>query len=75
MPPALTKTLMNLQYSTVNYLPAIYPVPEAVLKLTLTGKIFDLIGDYSFLRTAASSITLFFISIIIYLILKAMTLY
>jgi hypothetical protein len=73
LPPALTKVLMKLQYSTLNYIPAIYPVPEAVLRVSVSGKLFDLIGDYSFLRNAGASITLFFILLILYLILKVLS--
>jgi hypothetical protein len=74
VPPSLNNALEALQYSTINYFPAIYEVPEAVLKFTVPGKMYDLLGDFSFLRTAASSVTLFFLLICTYLILKALSL-
>lgn len=74
IPPALNNVLMNLKYSTVSYIPALYPVPDAVLKFNVPNKLYDVIGDYSFLRTAASSLTLFVVLILIYLVIKALSL-
>ena len=74
LPPEFTKVLMSLRYSTVDYLPSIYPVPEAVLKLNVSGKVYDLLGDYSFLRNASSSITILVVLILIFLVLKALSL-
>ena len=74
IPPALNNVLMSLKHSSLTYIPAIYPIPSAVLKFNVPSKLYDVIGDYSFLRTAASSITLFVVLILIYLIIKALSL-
>lgn len=74
LPPELTKILVSLRISTIDFIPAIYTIPEKVLKMTVDGKIYDLIGDYSFLRTAASSITIFIVILLVFLILKALSL-
>ena len=52
LPPQLSKSLLSLRYSILYYLPCIYTVPDAVLRDTFTGKVYDGIGDLSFLRTA-----------------------
>jgi hypothetical protein len=74
LPPELSKVLMALRYSTVDYIPSIYTLQEAVLKFTVPGKVYDAIGDYSFLRTAASSVTVLIVMILVFLILKALSL-
>jgi hypothetical protein len=74
LPPELTKILIQLQYSTLNYIPAVYSVSPAVLKFNVNGKIYDLLGDYSFLRNAASSITVLVVLLFVFLILKALSL-
>ncbi len=74
LPPELTKLFTELSYSTVDYVPSLYPIQDAVLKTTVTGKVYDLIGDYAFLRTAASSITVLVVMILVFLILKALSL-
>lgn len=74
LPPEFTKVLTNLRYSTLDYVPSIYPQPEVVLKWTVSGKVYDLLGDYSFLRNAGASITILFVVLIIFLVLKALSL-
>jgi hypothetical protein len=74
LPQGLANVLIKLKMSTVDYVPAIYNVPVAVLRWTVPGKMFDLVGDYSFLRTAASSVTIFTVILAIYLIIKALSL-
>ena len=74
LPPEITKLFIELRYSTVDYIPSIYPIEEAVLKTAVTGKVYDLLGDYSFLRTAASSMTVIIVMVLVFLILKALSL-
>jgi hypothetical protein len=74
LPPELTTIFTQLRYSTVDYVPSLYPIQEAVLKITVTGKVYDAIGDYAFLRTASSSITVLVVMILVFLILKALSL-
>lgn len=66
--------MFSLRYSSIDYIPAVYTVPEKVLKMAVDGKIYDLMGDYSFLRTAASSITILIVILLVFLILKALSL-
>lgn len=74
LPPELTTIFTELRYGTVDYVPSLYPIQEAVLKTTVTGKVYDAIGDYAFLRTASSSITVLVVMILVFLILKALSL-
>ena len=74
LPPQFNKILFNLRYSTIDYIPSIYALPEAVLKMTVDGKVYDLIGDYSFLRTAAASMTLLVVVLLVFLVLKLLSL-
>ena len=74
LPPQITKLLMELKYSPVDYIPSIYPIQASVLKTAVSGKVYDLLGDYSFLRTAASSITVIVVMILVFFILKALSL-
>ena len=57
LPPQLSKVLLAFKFSTLNYLPTMYSVPSAVLRDTVTGKVYDAIGDLSFLRNAGFAFT------------------
>lgn len=74
LPPQLTKVLMELRYSTLDYIPSVYPIPEAVLKFGVVGKVYDLLGDYAFLRNAASSVTVIVLLVLVFLVLKTLSL-
>jgi len=74
LPPELTKILIGLKYSTLDYIPSLYTAPEVSLRSNVPGKLYDLVGDFSFLRNAASTITLTVIIVTIFLILKLLSL-
>lgn len=73
LPPQLSKVLLAFRYSTLYYLPTIYPVPDVVLKETVTGKIFDAVGDYAFLRNGGFALTPLAIILVIWIILKILS--
>jgi hypothetical protein len=45
-----------------------------VLKFTVSGKIYDLLGDFSFLRNAAASVTVLAVMLLVFLTLKVLSL-
>lgn len=73
LPPQLSKVLLAFRWSTLNYLPTMYSSPEAVLRGTITGKLFDAIGDYSFLRTAGFALTPLAVVIFLWIIIKLLS--
>ena len=73
LPPELSKVLIAFRYSTLYYLPTMYDVPTAVLKDTVPGKVYDVIGDYSFLRTAGFAFTPLAVIIFVWIIMKILT--
>ena len=50
-----------------------YEVPKAVLRNTVPGKIYDVCGDFSFLRNAGFAFTPLVLIIIVWLLLKLVT--
>lgn len=73
LPPELSQSLAALQYSTLNYLPTMYPIPEAVLKDNVPGKIYDISGDYSFMRTGGFVLTPLAALLLLTVIMKILT--
>ena len=73
LPPQLSNVLAGLQFSTLHYLPTLYPIPEAVLKETVPGKIYDVCGDFSFLRTGGFVLTPLLALFLLTVILKILT--
>lgn len=73
LPPQLSKSLLSLRYSILYYLPCIYTVPDAVLRDTFTGKVYDGIGDLSFLRTAGFALTPLVVIMSVWIILKILS--
>ena len=73
LPPLLSKSLLSLRYSTLSYLPTMYSVPNAVLRDSFTGKVFDAIGDLSFLRNAGFAFTPLAVIILIWIVLKILS--
>ena len=73
LPPELSKVLIALQWSTLNYLPTLYSVPDKVLRDTVPGKLYDVIGDYSFLRTGGFALTPLVVIIVLWLLIKLLS--
>lgn len=73
LPPELSKVLIALRWSTLNYLPTVYEVPDAVLRDNVPGKIFDVCGDYSFLRNAGFAFTPLIIILVMWLLIKLLS--
>ena len=73
LPPQLSKVLLALKWSTLNYLPNIYPVPAVVLRNTVTGKVYDAVGDLSFLRTAGFMFTPLAVILVFWIVLKILS--
>lgn len=73
LPPELSKVLLAFRFSTLSYLPEMYSIPTAVLKNTVSGKLFDAIGDYSFLRNAGFALTPLAVIIFLWILLKILS--
>jgi hypothetical protein len=73
LPPKFLSVMQAIRYSTLSYLPNIYSVPDAVLRETVPGKIFDMLGDYSFLRNAGFALTPFAVILLAWSILKVLS--
>ena len=73
LPPELSKVLVGLRWSTLDYLPELYPVPEVVYRETTPGKIFDVLGDFSFLRNAGFALTPLAVIVLAWIILKILS--
>ena len=53
--------------------PELSSIPTAVLKNTVSGKLFDAIGDYSFLRNAGFALTPLAVIIFLWILLKILS--
>lgn len=73
LPPQLSKVLLAFRFSTLSYLPTMYPIPTAVLRQTVTGKLFDAIGDYSFLRNAGFALTPLAVIVGLWIVVKLLS--
>lgn len=54
-------------------MPNLYPIPEAILRSNVPGKIYDAVGDYSFLRNDGFALTLLLVVLLIWLLFKIMS--
>jgi hypothetical protein len=50
-----------------------YSVPKAVLRGTVSGKEYDAIGDLSFLRNGGFALTVIVVMLIIWILLKILS--
>ena len=73
LPPELSIVLSGLRWSTLDYLPEMYSIPDPVLKEKVPGKIYDVLGDYSFMRTAGFVLTPLAIVVLVWIILKLLS--
>ena len=73
MSPLLTKSFMGLRYSTLNYLPQFFNPSNPVLRSTIPSAIFNSIGDYNFLRNAGFCFPPLVAILIIWGIVKLLT--
>jgi len=73
LPPVFTKTFLAIKYSTLYYLPRMFAVEEAVLKPQVPTSIFDTLGDYNFLRNAGFALTPLAVILILWALLKLLT--
>jgi hypothetical protein len=73
LPPVFAKVFAGLRYSTIYYLPRLFSVPSAVLMPSVPENIYNSVGDYNFLRNAGFVLTPLLIIIIIWAILKILS--
>jgi hypothetical protein len=73
LPPQMTKLFMGIKYSTLHYLPRVFSVNSPVLRPTIPSSIYNSIGDYNFLRNAGFAFTPLLIILIIWGILKLLS--
>lgn len=73
LPPQLSNSLKALRYSTLHYIPTLYPITDAILKPTVPGKIYDVFGDFAFLRTGGFILTPLAALFILTIIMKILT--
>lgn len=57
LPPEFIKVFMGLKYSTLSYLPRVFDVAEPVLRPKVPSSVYNLVGDYNFLRNAGFALT------------------
>ncbi len=73
LPPEFTKVFMGLKYSTLSYLPRLFPVDDAVLRPAVPSSIYNFVGDYNFLRNAGFAFTPLLVILIIWGLLKLLS--
>lgn len=73
LPPQLSKVLLAFRYSTLYYLPRMFPVTDIILRENAAGKIYDSVGDYSFLRNAGFAFTPLAVIFVIWLVFKILS--
>jgi hypothetical protein len=73
LPPHLFKVFAGLRFSTMFYLPRMYPVSPAVLHPDVPDTVYNMVGDYNFLRNAGFAFTPLVILLGIWGILKLLS--
>lgn len=73
LPPHLFKVFSGLRFSTLYYLPRIFPVERAVLRPNVPDTVFNAVGDYNFLRNAGFAFTPLLIILVVWGLLKLLS--
>jgi hypothetical protein len=73
LPPEFTKVFMGIKFSTLNYLPRLFSVQEAVLRPSVPSSVYSIVGDYNFLRNAGFAFTPLLIILIVWGLLKLLS--
>ena len=73
LPPHLFKVFSGLRYSTIYYLPRMYSVQDAVLKPTVPDTVYNMIGDYNFLRNAGFAFTPLVCILFVWILVKLLS--
>ena len=73
LPPHLFKVFSGLRYSTIYYLPRMYSVSDAVLKPAVPDTVYNMIGDYNFLRNAGFAFTPLVCILFVWLLVKLLS--
>jgi hypothetical protein len=73
LPPEFIKVFSALRYSTLYYLPNIFPVEEAILRPNVPTSIYNTVGDYNFLRNAGFAFTPLALILLVWGLLKVLS--
>jgi hypothetical protein len=73
LPPEFIKVFTGLRYSTLYYLPRVFSVDNPILRPKVPSSIYNTVGDYNFLRNAGFALTPLIIILIVWGILKLLS--
>ena len=73
LPPELGKVLTALRWSTLQYIPTLYSVPDPVLRENIPGPVYDTLGDFSFLRNGGFALTPLAAIVLVWMVLKVLS--
>ena len=73
LPPHLFKVFDALRYSTMYYLPKMFYISQAVLRPDVPDTVFNMVGDYDFLRNTGFAFTPLVCILFLWLIVKLLS--
>lgn len=73
LPPHLFKVFAAIRYSTMFYLPRMYSVSTAVLNPQVPDTVYNMVGDYNFLRNAGFAFTPLVVILLVWLVVKLLS--
>jgi hypothetical protein len=73
LPPELFQVFAALRYSTMYYLPTLYPMQAVVLLPEVPAIVSQAVGDYNFLRNAGFAFTPLLVVLVVWGLLKLLS--